>query len=192
VSEVYLHPSVEVDAGAEIGAGTKIWHWSHVMAGARIGTDCTLGRNVFVGQGVVIGDRVKIQNNVSVFAGVGIEDDAFIGPSAVFTNVGRPRSAQPVGGIYEQTLVRRGATIGANATIVCGVTLGLHSFVAAGAVVTHDVADHALVMGNPARFAGWVCSCGVALGEPDGGRLRCASCDRGYRLDGDTLREDTQ
>lgn len=178
----WIHPTAIVDAGARIGAGTKIWHFVHVSAGARIGRSCTLGQGVFVGNNVRIGNGVKIQNHVSLYEGVELEDDVFCGPSCVFTNVTAPRSAFPKGGVYEKTRVGRGCTIGANATIVCGVTLGRHSFVAAGAVVTKDVMDFALVAGNPARPKGWRCECGSAVG-PDG---PCA-CGRRYRLKGARL-----
>lgn len=162
----FVHPTAVVDEGASIGEGTKVWHFSHVMPGARIGRACVLGQNVFVGAGVVIGDGVKIQNNVSVYEGVTLEDDVFCGPSCVFTNVGNPRSAVPRKHELARTRVRRGATIGANATIVCGVTIGRWAFVAAGAVVTRDVAELALMMGAPARRVGWVSRRGRRLG-PD-------------------------
>jgi len=158
-SNVVIHPTASVDRGAVIGERTRVWHHSHVMAGARIGSDCMLGQNSFVADGVLIGNGVHIQNNVSVYRGVELEDDVFCGPSAVFTNVDSPRSELSRNGVYERTLVRRGATIGANATVVCGVTIGRYALVAAGAVVTADVADHALVMGVPARFRGWRCRC---------------------------------
>lgn len=158
-----VHPTAIVDAGARVGAGTKVWHWTHVMDGAVIGRDCVLGQNVFVGQGVRIGDGVRIQNNVSVYAGVELEDHVFCGPSAVFTNVVEPRSEIDRKRDLRRTLVRRGASIGANATVVCGTTIGRYALVGAGAVVTRDVPDHALVVGVPARVAGWVCACGERL-----------------------------
>jgi len=175
----YVHPSSYVDEGARIGAGTRIWHFCHVMPGATIGERCNVGQNCVVMPGVVIGNNVKIQNNVSVYEGVELEDDVFCGPSMVFTNVATPRSAVNRRGEYERTLVRRGATIGANATVVCGVTLGRHSFVGAGAVVTRDVKDHALVVGNPAHQVGWMCACGERLRLADGGG-RCARCGAAY------------
>lgn len=192
MTDPFMHPTAEVDDGAVVGSGTRVWHWTHVMRGARIGTDCTLGQNVFVGEGVLIGDRVKIQNNVSVYGGVTLEDDVFVGPSAVFTNVRRPRSDFPVEGDFDPTVVRRGATVGANATIVCGVTLGPRCMVGAGAVVTSDVPAHALVVGNPARFAGWVCVCGARL-EPTGdGEVVCTSCGRHHVLRDGVLGEVTE
>jgi len=177
--EIFVHESSYIDDGVEIGAGTKIWHYTHVMHGARIGRDCTLGQNVLIGPNVVIGDRVKIQNNVSVYEGVVLEDDVFCGPSCVFTNVDRPRSAYPTGSErYARTLVQRGATIGANATILCGITIGRHAFIGAGAVVTKDVPDYALMVGNPARRTGWVCECGDRLGQTE--RITCARCGTQY------------
>ncbi|MFQ5458123.1 MAG: acyltransferase, partial [Myxococcota bacterium] len=161
----HAHPSACIDEDVEIGEGSRIWHFSHVMAGARIGRRCSLGQNVVISPRVRIGDNVKIQNNVSVYTGVTLEDDVFCGPSMVFTNVVTPRSGTPRNRPedFHPTLVRRGATIGANATIVCGVTLGRYAFVGAGAVVTKDVPDHAIVVGNPARLHGFACECGVKL-----------------------------
>ena len=151
-----IHASAIVDEGAQLGAGTSVWHFAHVCAGARVGAGCSLGQGVYVGNDVVIGDNVKIQNNVSVFDGVTLEDDVFCGPSMVFTNVHNPRSAVPRKAEYRKTLVKRGATLGANCTVVCGTTIGRHAFVGAGAVVSRDVADFALVVGVPARRIGWV------------------------------------
>src|SRR5690625_1139616 len=168
-----IDPTAIVDSGARIGDGTRIWHFSHVCAGAVLGRGCVLGQNVFVGNDVVIGDRVKIQNNVSVYDGVRLEDEVFCGPSVVFTNVINPRAAIPRKHAYRRTLVRQGASLGANATIVCGVTIGRYAFVGAGAVVTRDVPDHALVVGVPARQVGWVTEAGERLplsdlpGEPE-------------------------
>jgi len=150
------HPTAVIDEPCEIGAGTKIWHFCHVMKGARIGERCILGQNVFIANDVLIGNNVKIQNNVSVYKGVQLEDDVFCGPSCVFTNVSNPRSQIVRRHMCERTLVRRGATIGANATIVCGVTIGRYAFVGAGAVVCHSVPDYALALGVPARQAGWM------------------------------------
>ena len=184
----FVHSSSFVDEGAEIGPGTKVWHFSHVSSGARIGANCSLGQNVFVANHVQIGDQVKIQNNVSVYEGVVLEDYTFCGPSMVFTNVKTPRSAFPrnTSSDYLQTRVRYGASIGANATIVCGVTIGAWAFVAAGAVVTKDVAEYALMAGVPARRIGWVCRCGVSLrGATE--ILKCEECERAYRSDGKHL-----
>ena len=170
-----------IDPGACIGEGTKIWHFSHVMGKARVGRNCSLGQNVFVGDGVVIGNRVRIQNNVSVYEGVVLEDDVFCGPNMAFTNVRTPRAAFPTTSVnYERTLVCRGASIGANATIVCGVTIGEHAFIGAGAVVTRDVPPHALMIGVPARRAGWTCECGALLAFE--ARLAvCSDCGRNFR-----------
>lgn len=175
-----VHPTAIVDEGARIGEGTRVWHWVHVCGGARIGDGCSLGQNVFVGNDVVIGDRVKIQNNVSVYDAVRIEDDVFCGPSMVFTNVYNPRSAVERKNEYRPTLVRRGASLGANCTIVCGTTVGRFAFVGAGAVVNRDVPDYALMVGVPARRVGWMCECGVRLeGE---GEVSCDACGRAYRI----------
>ncbi|MBC8056642.1 MAG: N-acetyltransferase [Rhizobiales bacterium] len=158
-----IHPSAIVDEGAQLGAGTRVWHFAHVCAGARIGAGCSLGQGVYVGNDVVIGNNVKIQNNVSVYDAVTLEDDVFCGPSMVFTNVHNPRSAVPRKAEYRPTLVRRGATLGANCTVVCGTTIGRHAFVGAGAVVSRDVADFALVVGVPARRIGGVSRHGERL-----------------------------
>ncbi len=162
----FVHSTAIVDSGASIGEGTHIWHWAHVSAKARIGACCTLGQNVYIGNDVCIGNNVKIQNNVSVYDAVTLEDDVFCGPSMVFTNVYNPRSALPRKGEFRRTLVRRGATIGANATILCGVTLGEYAFVAAGAVVTRDVKAYALMVGVPAKQIGWMSQYGVRLALP--------------------------
>ncbi|MDY0144436.1 MAG: DapH/DapD/GlmU-related protein [Kiritimatiellia bacterium] len=162
----FCHDSSYVDDGAQIGVGTKIWHFSHIMKGAKIGERCVFGQNVNVDSGVIIGDNVKVQNNVSIYTGTVIEDDVFLGPSCVLTNVTNPRSQVNRHSLYEKTLIRRGATIGANATIVCGVTLGRYCFIAAGSVVTKDVPDYALVMGNPARQKGWMSRHGHILRPP--------------------------
>jgi UDP-2-acetamido-3-amino-2,3-dideoxy-glucuronate N-acetyltransferase len=179
VSESLVHESAYVDAGAVVGAGTRIWHFCHVMAGAVIGARCVLGQNVFVMSGTRIGDNVRIQNNVSVYAGVTLEDDVFCGPSMVFTNVVNPRAHVSRKDEFRPTLVKRGASIGANATIVCGTTLGEYSFVGAGAVVTKDVPPYALVTGVPARRTGWVCACGETLPARQG-TLTCAACGAAY------------
>jgi len=180
------HPSAIIDAGAQIGEGSRIWHWVHICAGARIGERCSFGQNVFVGNDVVIGNNVKIQNNVSVYDAVTLEDDVFCGPSMVFTNVYNPRSAVTRKDEYRRTLVRRGATIGANATIVCGVTIGEYAFVGAGAVVNHDVPDHALMVGVPARQVGWMSRHGERLALPLSGEAEavCPATGTRYRLRG--------
>ena len=175
-----IHPSAIVDPGAEIGEGTRVWHWVHVCAGARVGKDCSLGQNVYVAPRAVVGDNVKIQNNVSVYDEVTLEDHVFCGPSCVFTNVINPRSHISRKAEYKPTLVRRGATIGANATIVCGVTLGEYAFIGAGAVVTSDVPAFALMLGVPARQAGWMCQCGEPL-VISGGAGKCGVCGWAYR-----------
>src|SRR5215471_8172148 len=167
------HESCYIDEGCEIGDGTRIWHFTHVMAGARIGRGCNFGQNVVISPQVVIGDNVKIQNNVSVYTGVTLEDDVFCGPSMVFTNVINPRSHVPRKDEYRATLVKRGASLGANCTIVCGITIGAYAFIGAGAVVTKDVADFALVVGNPARQSGWMCRCGIKL-RVDAPPVACA------------------
>jgi UDP-2-acetamido-3-amino-2,3-dideoxy-glucuronate N-acetyltransferase len=183
MSDVFVHESSYVEEGASIGAGTKIWHFCHIMPGAVIGERCSLGQNVVVMNGTRMGSNCRIQNNVSIYEGVELEDDVFCGPSMVFTNVINPRSEVSRKHEYRRTLVRRGATIGANATIICGVTLGEYAFVAAGAVVTKDVPPYALVAGVPGRCIGWMCQCGTRL--PEGGTGRCSACGRSYeRRDG--------
>jgi UDP-2-acetamido-3-amino-2,3-dideoxy-glucuronate N-acetyltransferase len=182
--DYFVHPSSYVDDPCEIGEGTKIWHFSHVMSGSKIGRKCNIGQNVVVSPDVRIGDNVKIQNNVSVYTGVVLEDDVFCGPSMVFTNVINPRSHVPRRDQYLATRVKRGASIGANATVVCGHTIGAYAFIGAGSVVTHDVPDFALVVGNPARITGWMCQCGVRLGlkaklDP-GADAGCRECGTRY------------
>jgi UDP-2-acetamido-3-amino-2,3-dideoxy-glucuronate N-acetyltransferase len=186
VSAPFVHESSYVDDGAQVGAGTKIWHFCHVMPGAVIGRDCSVGQNVVVMNGVRVGDRVKIQNNVSLYEGVTLEDDVFCGPSMVFTNVVNPRSHVSRKDQYQPTLVKRGASIGANATIVCGVTLGEYAFVGAGAVVTKDVPAYAVMTGVPARRTGWACTCGEML-RGTGPMYACGACGAEYQLNGDAL-----
>ena len=184
LGQVQVHETAIVDAGARIGNGSRVWHWVHVCGQARIGEECSLGQNVFVGNKVVIGNNVKIQNNVSVYDNVTLEDDVFCGPSMVFTNVYNPRSAITRKDEYRDTLVGRGATIGANATIVCGVTIGRFSFIGAGAVVNRDVPDYALVVGVPARQVGWMSEFGEQLDLPVEGDAEtvCANTGAKYRL----------
>jgi UDP-2-acetamido-3-amino-2,3-dideoxy-glucuronate N-acetyltransferase len=182
----FVHESSYVDEPCSIGAGTKIWHFCHIMRDSRIGRDCNLGQNVVVLSGVSIGDGCKIQNNVSLYTGVVLEDYVFCGPSMVFTNVINPRSEIVRKDEYRRTLVKRGASIGANATILCGVTIGSYALVGAGAVVTHDVPDYALVTGNPGRRAGWMCACGVKL-LIEVGEVSCSACARRYTLRGDRV-----
>jgi len=178
-----VHPTAIVDDGARIGDETRVWHWVHVSAGARIGARCSLGQNVYVGNRVVIGDNVKIQNNVSVYDNVTLEDDVFCGPSMVFTNVYNPRSAVSRKDEYRDTLVRRGATLGANCTIVCGATIGEYAFVGAGAVVNRDVPDYALVVGVPARQVGWMSRFGERLDLPLSGTARTTCPHTGERYE---------
>jgi len=183
------HPTAIIDAGAQIGAGSRIWHWVHISAGARIGRSCSLGQNVFIGNRVSIGDNVKIQNNVSVYDGVTLEDDVFRGPSMVFTNVYNPRSAVPRKNEYRPTLVKQGATLGANCTIVCGVTIGEHAFIGAGAVITNDTLPYALMTGVPARQIGWMSAQGERLQLPlkGSGEAVCSASGQAYRLDNGRL-----
>jgi UDP-2-acetamido-3-amino-2,3-dideoxy-glucuronate N-acetyltransferase len=193
--DYFVHESSYIDQGAQIGAGTKIWHFCHVMGSAQIGERCNIGQNVLVAGGVSIGTNVKIQNNVSLYTGVVIEDDVFLGPSMVFTNVINPRSHVSRKDEYKTTLVQRGASIGANATIVCGVKLGKYCFVGAGSVVTHDVPDFALVYGNPARIQGWMCQCGLRLEfshSEQQDRAQCAQCGEAYIKQGQSICPDKQ
>ncbi len=178
----FVHESSYVDEGARIGEGTKIWHFCHVLAGAVIGERCSFGQNCSIAGGTIIGSNVKVQNNVSIYEGTVIEDDVFLGPSCVLTNVTNPRSQVVRRALYERTLIRRGASIGANATVVCGITVGRYAFVAAGAVVVKDVPDYALVVGVPARFCGWMSRHGHRLPKPDGdGVMTCPESGLRYR-----------
>ncbi len=183
----FAHESAYVDDGVAIGDGTQIWHFCHVLPGSTIGKNCRIGQNVVIGPKAVIGNNVKIQNNVSVYQGVVLEDDVFCGPSMVFTNVFTPRSAFPrnKGSDFLPTVVKRGASIGANATIVCGSTIGEHALIGAGAVVTKDVPAYAVVYGNPARHRGWACECGVILQFVES-HAACCECARHYRQETDT------
>lgn len=180
MAAAHIHPSAVVDAGATLGDDTKVWHFCHVAAGAVVGRGCVLGQNVYVAPTARLGDGVRVQNNVSIYDGVVLADHVFVGPSAVFTNVVRPRAEVPRKHAYAETRVGVGATIGANATILCGTRLGDYAFVGAGAVVTRDVPAHAIVAGNPARARGWACRCGERL--PAGEAPRCAACGRSYQV----------
>src|SRR2546429_7870277 len=193
MADFFAHASCYIDEGCAIGAGTKIWHFSHVMSRATIGRGCTIGQNVVVSPDVVIGDSVKIQNNVSVYTGVVLEDDVFCGPSMVFTNVVNPRSRVSRKDEYRETLVKRGASIGANATVVCGHTIGRFAFIGAGAVVTRDIPDFALVVGNPGRINGWMCQCGIKLplsrDAQQDEEATCTACGTAYVKRGGVVRE---
>lgn len=183
-TKFFVHPSSYIDDNVSVGDGTKIWHFCHVQTGASIGRNCTLGQNVYVGNNVKIGNGVRIQNNVSVYEGVEIEDNVFCGPSCVFTNVTTPRAQFPAHGAYIKTLIKEGASLGANCTIICGHTIGRSALIAAGAVVTNDVSDYALMAGVPARQAGWVCECGRPLDKT----LQCP-CGHAYMYDGERLKK---
>lgn len=189
-----IHATAIVSPKATIGAGTRIWHWSHIREGATIGDDCVLGQNVYVAPTAVIGRGVKIQNNVSIYDGVILEDDVFCGPSAVFTNVRTPRSHVDRSGAFEKTLIKKGATIGANATVICGVTIGEYAMIGAGAVITKNIAPYARVLGSPARQIGWSCRCGTSLPTdlplspgPEPIDTSCPECGEKYRLKAGSL-----
>lgn len=185
----YAHPSAFVDEGCEIGNGVKIWHFSHIMPGCKIGDGCNLGQNVVVSPNVVLGKNVRVQNNVSIYEGVICEDDVFLGPSVVFTNVINPRSAISRKHEYKQTLVRKGATIGANATIVCGNEIGAYAFIGAGAVITKPVATYALVVGNPARQIGWMSEFGQRLQFNEEGMATCEESGESYIIDNKSVKK---
>jgi UDP-2-acetamido-3-amino-2,3-dideoxy-glucuronate N-acetyltransferase len=176
----FVHPTAVVDEPVEIGEGTKIWHFSHVMSNSRIGKNSMIGQNVFVGSGAIIGNNVKIQNNVSIYDGVVLEDEVFCGPSMVFTNVFNPRSFISRKKEFRRTVVGKGSTIGANATVVCGNTIGTYTFIGAGSVITRDVPDYALVYGNPGKVKGWVCQCAEEIVFRSGKAL-CKACGKRYR-----------
>jgi UDP-2-acetamido-3-amino-2,3-dideoxy-glucuronate N-acetyltransferase len=183
----FVHDSSYVDDPCSIGSGTKIWHFSHVMKNSRIGSNCNIGQNAVISPDVVIGNNVKIQNNVSIYTGCILEDDVFCGPSMVFTNVINPRSHVARKDEYRTTLVKQGASLGANCTVVCGTTIGRYSFVGAGAVVTRDIPDYALVYGNPARVRGWICACGIGMDFNGGGHSKCKVCGAEYIKSGDQV-----
>jgi UDP-2-acetamido-3-amino-2,3-dideoxy-glucuronate N-acetyltransferase len=183
------HPSAVIDEGCTIGKGTKIWHFSHIMSGAVIGENCNLGQNVFVSTGVVLGKNVKVQNNVSIYTGVTCDDDVFLGPSMVFTNVINPRSAVSRKKEYAATHVGKGATIGANATIICGNNIGEYAFIGAGAVVTKDVPPHALMIGNPAKQTGWMSDYGHALKFDDNSFATCPESGQQYKLENNSVKK---
>jgi len=186
-NDVFIHPTAVVDEGATLGEGTKVWHFSHIMSDAIVGERCNIGQNVVISPGVILGSNVKIQNNVSLYTGVICDDDVFLGPSCVFTNVVNPRSAVNRRGQYAQTRVGRGASIGANATIVCGHDIGQFAFIGAGAVVTKQVPDYALVVGNPARQMGWMSEFGHKLLFDEQGQATCPESGEAYRLDQGTV-----
>lgn len=182
--EYFVHESAYIDEGCEIGSGTRIWHFSHILSGSEIGENCNIGQNVVIGPDVIIGNQCKIQNNVSVYKGVTLQDGVFCGPSMVFTNIYNPRAQIPKMDQVLPTIVKKGATIGANATIICGLTLGCYCFIGAGAVVNKNVRDHALIVGNPAKQIGWVCECCERLTDD----LACLTCGKTYEKSEDGLK----
>jgi len=184
----FIHPSAYIDEGCEIGAGTKIWHFSHLMSGCKIGADCVIGQNVMISSNVVLGKNVKVQNNVSIYEGVVCEDDVFLGPSMVFTNVVNPRSAISRKHEYKQTLVKKGASIGANATVICGNSIGEYALIGAGTVVTRPVANYALIIGNPGRQKGWVSEYGHTLDFAEGDISTCKESGQQYLLEGGSVK----
>jgi UDP-2-acetamido-3-amino-2,3-dideoxy-glucuronate N-acetyltransferase len=177
-NKFYFHPTAQIDEDVKIGTGTKIWHFTHIISGSKIGENCSIGQNVVIGPDVTIGSGCKIQNNVSVYKGVTLEDNVFCGPSAVFTNVVNPRAEIKRMSEIKPTLVKKGATLGANCTIVCGHTIGNYAFIAAGSVITKDVPDFALMAGNPAKLKGWMCQCGYKLNE----KMKCPQCGKIYKM----------
>jgi UDP-2-acetamido-3-amino-2,3-dideoxy-glucuronate N-acetyltransferase len=187
MADYFAHETAIVEDGASIGADSKIWHWVHVMPGAKLGERCVVGQGCYIGRDVQLGDNVHVQNNVSVYENVTIEDDVFCGPSMVFTNVINPRSHVPRKDEFLDTLVKKGASIGANATVICGNNIGRYAFIGAGAVVTKDVPDFALMVGTPARRMGWMCQCGIRL-HLDGEAGTCEACGDSYILEGEELR----
>lgn len=187
MKDYFAHETAVIDEGVEIGKGTRIWHFSHLMTGCKLGTDCNLGQNVVVSPDVILGNNVKVQNNVSIYTGVICEDDVFLGPSMVFTNVINPRSAVVRRDEYMKTVVGKGATIGANATIVCGNNIGKYSFIGAGAVVIHEVLPYALVVGNPSRQVGWMSEYGHRLEFNEEGEATCPESKEVYRIDGEKI-----
>jgi UDP-2-acetamido-3-amino-2,3-dideoxy-glucuronate N-acetyltransferase len=183
----FVHPTAVVDQPSAIGKGTQIWHFSHIMSGSRIGKNCIVGQNVFIGSGVILGNNIKVQNNVSIYDGVVLEDDVFCGPSMVFTNVFNPRSFISRKKEFRKTVVGKGATLGANATIVCGNKIGQYAFVGAGSVVTKDIPDYALVYGNPGRVKSWICQCAVEIAFRSG-KAVCQACGKAYQKDSTGVR----
>jgi len=189
VAPYFAHPTAYVDKDVVMGSGTRVWHFSHILSGSALGESCRIGQNVVIGPNVKVGNRVKIQNNVCVYDGVTLEDDVFCGPSMVFTNVLNPRSEIPRMHEKRNTLVRKGATLGANCTLICGHTVGRYAFIGAGAVVTKDVPDYALILGNPGKIAGWMCRCGTRLQEQETGKWICPACGKEYELDEKGMKE---